>query len=893
MGKLISLILVVSVSLVLAEEPVVTILENGLTVVTQELHYAPVVASVISYRVGGRNETGNDIGLSHFMEHQMFKGTPDMPEGRFWQIVQRDGGSANAFTTEDITCFYLILPSGRLEDALSIESDRMVNCLLDSSGIVSERNVVHEERRMRTADDPDGALMEALLETAYTRHPYGRPVIGYDENILAYNHTNTRAYYETYYCPSNAVLSVVGDFDTQELLGQIQEYFGDIPAGNVPEEHIPTEPEQTEARLVEVEHASNLPRFIMSFHACSGSDPANPAMEIISSYLSGGRTGRFDQLLVETGLVYGAEAWNDGGIDPGLFSIDVTMNPPEDGGPAIEEIQEMVWNELENLAENGISQADLEQLKNRYRAQDVLRDASPVGLAMNYSLSTTMFSDPMHSTEQLELIEQLTPEDIKSAADCFRRNGVTVATLIPTGGRSMGNAGDQALPTDVTEPSSVNYDGLEIPDDFMALPSTSIARGVETFELANGLVLLVKEDHTFPVASVSFSVPMGRLMYNSEFNGLGSITVETMLHGTPELEYTEFHKRLENEGSSLRFYSGVKSSSGAVTVLSEDIETAFTAVADLLLDPAFRQSDFDRVMTENYTDLAASAERTGSVAYDSLMFITAGSPADYRNPSTESLDRITIEKVTEYYDLCCRPEGTVITVVGDVDPEAVFNMTENYFADWNNPEEPLPELQIPAFTTSRGDTVVTFMEGRTQSTVMIATQAPGRNMPDYPAFQVMNTILGSGIGSRLGHSVRDEQGLAYGVGSWTMPMDSTGVFMAYLATLTDYVPQATVSVITEMEKISTENVQDIELRLAQANSVGRQALSSMSYGSLAGKLTSLQAEGKPLDYNLLFLGKVLELTPDDLREAAADYFIPGGWFVSIAGSITEEDAFPE
>jgi predicted Zn-dependent peptidase len=124
-------------------------------------------------------------------------------------------------------------------------------------------------------------------------------------------------------------------------------------------------------------------------------------------------------------------------------------------------------------------------------------------------------------------------------------------------------------------------------------------------------------------------------------------------------------------------------------------------------------------------------------------------------------------------------------------------------------------------------------------------------------------------------------------------MDSTGVFTAYLATLTDYVPQATVSVITEMEKISTENVQDIELRLAQANSVGRQALSSMTYSSLSGRLTSLQAEGKPLDYNLLFLGNVLELTPDNLRKTAADYFIQDGWFVSIVGSLTEEEAFSE
>ncbi|MCK5785691.1 MAG: insulinase family protein [Candidatus Sabulitectum sp.] len=894
MSRLMLIAIVVCVSFAFAEEPLVTVLDNGLTVITQELHYAPVVASVISYRVGARNEVGDILGMSHFLEHQMFKGTPDMPPGRFWQIVQRDGGSANAFTSEDVTCYYLILPASRIEDALAIESDRMVNCLIDSGEVVSERNVVHEERRMRSIDSPDGALWEALAETAYTEHPYRMPVIGYDENILAYDHIKTRAYYEIYYAPSNAVLTIVGDFDTEELLADIESYFGDIPAGNVPEEAIPVEPLQTESRYVEIEHASNLPRFVMAFHSVDGNDPTNPAMEMISSYLSAGRSGRFDQLLVENNLVYSAGAWNDGGIDPGMFNIYVTMNPPGDDEVTIEEIQEIIWDELENLAENGISESALEDLKNRYRASEVLGNANPVGLAMGYSLSRTMFGNHMYGQEQLALIEQLTPEDISEAASAlFRRNGVTVGVLHPVGGSGRSMGGNQELPTDVTQPTSVNYDGLEIPEDFLVPPTASIADGVETFELENGLVLLVKEDHTFPVVSINFSVPMGSYMHSSDLNGLAGITTEAMLKGTDELEYIEFHKRLEIEGASLRFGAGSEASFGSVTLLSEDLEMGILTVSDLLLNPAFREADYDKILFESYAGLEASAERSFSVAYDSLAAITAESPADYRNVSTASLDRISLEDVVGYYDLCCRPEGAVITIVGDVDPEAVLTMTEDYFAEWKNPQEPLPEIQIPVFTSAPGDTVVTFMEGRTQGTVLIATKAPGIDMPDYPAFAVMNTILGRGIGSRLGHSVRDEQGLAYGVGSWASANDSTGSFTAYLSTLADYVPQATASVIHEMEVISTENVQDVELRLAKANSVGRQALSGMTYRDLAGRLTSLQADGKPLDYHLTYLSRVLELTPDELREAAATYFIPDEWFISIAGSLTEEDAFAE
>ncbi|MCD4702053.1 MAG: insulinase family protein [Candidatus Aegiribacteria sp.] len=887
--------LAVSITAVFAVEPDVTLLDNGLTVITQELHYAPVVASVISYRVGSRNECGDILGMSHFCEHLMFKGTEDMPKSRFWQIVQRDGGSANAFTSNDVTCYYLLLPSSRLEDALMIESDRIVNCTIDSAEVVSERNVVHEERRMRSIDSPDGALWEALAELAFSEHPYRNPVIGYDDNILGYDHKKARNYYETYYCPSNAVLTFVGDFDTEELLQQIELYFGSIPAGEVPEENIPFEPRQTEARYIEIEHASNLPRFVMAFHTVDGAHPDNPALSMIASYLSGGRSSRLEQLLVETNLVYSAGAWNNGGIDPGMFNIYVTMNPQEDSDVTLEEVQDIIWQELDEITENGIPDEILEEQKNRYRAREILGNASPIGQAIDYSLSTTMFGNPFYGMEQLELIEQLTDEDISEAAsNYFRRNGLNVAVLVPSGGMGMSSGAErEELPTDITEPSSINYEGLEIPEDFLILPETSIADGVQEFELANGLDLLVKEDHTFPVVSIAFAVPMGTLMHSPALSGLTSVTTETMLKGTEDLDYIEFHKRLEMEGSYLRFYSGMEYSSGSITMLSEDVEIAFETISDLLVRPAFRESDFETVMIEHYANLEASAEQAFSVAYDSLIAITVNSPADYRRPSEATLDRITLNAVMEYYGTCCRPEGTVITVVGDIDPEIVVRLTEDFFGGWSNPSEPLPELDIPEFSTAPGDTIVSFMPGRVQAVALIARNAPGTEMPDYPAFSIMNRILGRGIGSRLGHSVRDEQGLAYGVGSWSSTLDSTGIFTAYLSTLADYIPQATSSVIYEMERISTENVRDIELLLAKANVVGAQAFSGMSYADQASRFTGLHVKGKPLDWDLTYLAEVLELTPDDLREAASTYFITREWFVSIAGGLQEEAVLSE
>ena len=890
-----ALLAVLSFSAVLAEEPRVTVLDNGLTVITQEMHYAPVVASVISYRVGSRNECGDILGMSHFCEHLMFKGTPDMPKSRFWQIVQRDGGMANAFTSNDCTCYFLLLPSSRLEDALLIESDRMVNCTIDSAEVVSERNVVHEERRMRSIDSPDGALWEVLGEMAYTRHPYMNPVIGYDENILAYDWEKARCYYETYYCPSNAVLTLVGDFNTDEVLEDVEAYFGRIPAGRVPEEDIPCEPEQTGSRYIEIEHASNLPRFVMAFHSPAGDDQNMPAVSIISSYLSGGRSGRLEQLLVRSGLVHGAGAWSDGGIDPGLFQIYVTMNPPEESTVTMEEVREMIWAELEELSASGIPQERLEELKNRYRAGEILSQASPLGLAMSYGLSATMFDDPLHNRHQLEMVEELTPEDITFAASSiFRREGLNLAVLNPSGDAGMPMGGTrEALPTDITEPSSISYEGLEIPEDFLEPPESSILEDALRYRLANGLVIILKEDHTFPVVSMSFSIPMGGLRHPAALNGLATVVAETMLRGTEDLDYTEFHRRLEMEGSYLRFRVGPRHSVGSVTLLSEDAEMAFQTVSDLLRRPAFREEDFSTVLNEQYANLEAAAERSFSVASDSLAAITASTPEDYRNPSRASLDNISMEEVLRFYGECCRPEGSVIAVVGDIRPDLVVEMAREHFADWENPDTPVPEPHIPVFSSAAGDTSVTFMPGRVQAAVLVARDAPGTEMPEYPAFVTMNTILGRGIGSRLGHSVRDEQGLAYSVGSWSTSFDSTGVFSAYLTTLADYVPQATRSVIEEIRRIASEPVEEIELRLAKANAVGRYAFSGMSYSGQAGGLVDLVIHDRPLDYDIQLLMRVLELEPEDIRSVAESHFGEGDWFVSIAGGITMEDLVTE
>jgi zinc protease len=866
-------------------EPTVTVLDNGLTVITQELHYAPVVASAVAYRVGSRNESDGIRGISHFVEHMMFKGTPTMPKARFWQIVQRDGGWANGWTSNDMTVYFLVLPSSRIGDALQIESDRMANTLFDSAEAVSERNVIAEERRMGSTDDPDGALYEALSQAAFTVHPYRHPVVGYDGDILNFSRESGLEYYRRFYSPANAVLSVVGDFDTQELLQMIEARFGSIPAGAQAPGLSEIEPPQVSRRIVEIRHSSNLSRFAMAFHTPAGNDPDTPLVGMLCTMLSGGRASRLEASLVQSGLASDAYAWNEAGMDPGLLVVGASLMP----GVEPDSIEKVIRAELDALCTEPLTDVEMQSLRDRARAGMIIQNSSPLGLCLEYVSSQAAYGDPLLSSRQLEIVEAATSDDLmRVAARYFAEGTETIAVLTPTGELGFGGTRErQSLPVDMEEPTAIDYTGLEIPDEMLAAPSTSVSDGVQIRQLSNGLMVMVREDHTFPLASISFAIPMGTLMTDPSLAGIEEITASAMMHGTVEYPYALFHDRLESKGSSLRFRAGAENSSGSVTVLAEDTNLALEVIADLLLRPAFRQDDFETVRGEALAGVAQSGESVFSLGGENLGRLILRDPMQARVQTEETLNSITLQHVSDFWEACCRPQGSIIVVVGDVDSEAVIAEVEGLFGSWENPDAPLPAVDVMVYSDLPGDTLVEPMQGRAQAGVFIGTPGPGYLSDDYIAFRTMNGILGSGIGSRLGHFVRDDQGLAYAVGSYLMASRNQGVFTSYLATRADYAIQAIESVISECERIAAEDVDPVELRLEQASAAAGHALSFMSYSDQSAELREFYMQGQPPDWDRVSVVETLELTAEDIREVAERYLGAGRWFVSVAGGLDE------
>ncbi len=282
-----------------------TKLENGLTVVTKEIHTAPVVNISVWYRVGSRNETIGITGISHALEHMAFKGTKKYPEaGVTDRMIREIGGSGNAGTNVDYTIYYETVPAGKQGVAIDIEADRMNGMLLRQDDFSPEKKVIKEERKMRNEDSATGLFWEEINAAAFKVHPYGWPIIGWMSDIDSLDASKVRKYYESHYAPNNAIVVVAGDFETEEVLEKIKSTFGKVPRGANPPAMNAVEPEQkVEKRIVYTSDKTNLAYVVYAYHAPSITGADSPALEIAAAVLSSGRESRLFKNFIESGFV--------------------------------------------------------------------------------------------------------------------------------------------------------------------------------------------------------------------------------------------------------------------------------------------------------------------------------------------------------------------------------------------------------------------------------------------------------------------------------------------------------------------------------------------------------------------------------------------------------------
>ena len=357
-----------------ADRIVAATLDNGLRVLLLEDHRSPIVSFQVWYRVGSRNEQRGATGIAHFLEHMMFKGTPTRGPKQFARLVEENGGQDNAFTSQDVTSYFVDIAADKLDLVIELEADRMRNLLLDAKQIASEREVVIEERRTRTEDDPGGFLGEEVSSIAFKAHPYGYPIIGWMEDIKRITPAEIRAFYQTYYIPNNAMVVAVGAFQAPAALEKIRRSFGRIPRGRTAPPVLAVEPPQNGERRVRVRKEAELPIVYLGWHVPNQRSDDAPALEVLSTILSGGRASRLyrdlvyqRQLALEAGGDYSYFS-----IDPNLFWFWATPMP----GQTPETLEAELSKHMERLKAEPVTDEELARAKNQIESAFVFQEDS-------------------------------------------------------------------------------------------------------------------------------------------------------------------------------------------------------------------------------------------------------------------------------------------------------------------------------------------------------------------------------------------------------------------------------------------------------------------------------------------------------------------------------------
>jgi len=411
-------------------------LDNGLVVLTKELHTSPIVTSMIWYRVGSRNEELGQTGKSHFLEHMLFKGTNRFKKGQIDLLTLKNGGNNNAFTSHDFTAYYFNFASDRWNIALDIEADRMINCVFEPEEFESEKKVVIEELK-GGLDSPWGLLIQEVNAAAYKVHPYRNPVIGWLNDVERATATEQQAYYRKHYQPNNAVLVLTGDFSTAQVLDEAAKRFGGIPSGPVAVQPVITEPEQKGEKRIVVRWRSKVPRIAIAFHAPAIADSDSYALQILGIVLSEGKSSRLYQRLVEREQTVTFVSADYGeSKDPTLFNIRAEGR----GDHTAEEIEAGIYDELERITRDGISKTELERAKHQIHAHFILSRERTSDQAMLLgqieSLSGLEYIDTY-----LQRIAAVTAADVSMAgARYLRADNRTVGCLLPDGSVSENEA---------------------------------------------------------------------------------------------------------------------------------------------------------------------------------------------------------------------------------------------------------------------------------------------------------------------------------------------------------------------------------------------------------------------------------------------------------------------
>ncbi len=816
-------------------------LDNGLEIIVQEDHSSPVASVQVWVDTGSIDEDKHlGAGLSHILEHMLFKGTKTRPANDIALKIQDSGGYINAYTSFDRTVFWIDIPAQGVPTAVEILSDAMMNSTLPEEEYTKEQEVIRREFAMGY-DDPDRMASRKLFATAYSTHPYRHPVIGYIDVYNKLTREDVVAYYKKRYTPSNMFFVVTGDVDAKKVREQIAAIFDKYPRESVEPVYIPAEPPQLGRRHADVEFATELTRLNLAWHAPALTDPDVPALDLASTILGSGRSSRlYREVREKQGLAHEISAWIYAPGAPGLFGVSATLDPDKR-----EATEKAVLEMIEKLKAEGVTADELAKAKKQSLSSQLSSLTTTRGIASDLGSNWILTRNLDFSRDYLAAIQKVTVGDIQRVVRKYLVDDQLSSTSLNPEGSLAAKAGAEKPPA---------------------------AGEIQKFTLPNGLRLLVREDPRLPLVSMVSVFKAGTLVETAEDNGITELVSNALLKGTTSRSADRIADEIEAVGGSIGTTAGNNSIGVSVSVMRPDLKIGLEILADVLLNPVFPEPQVEREKMVQLAGLKAEEEEMTTVAKNLMRAnLFPNHPYGLRSQgSPESVASLTPEQLKTFHDKYLVAKNGVLAVYGNVNAEEVRAQVEQLFAQMPAGEEALTKPAAPAALVE--SKTVEENKDKAQAILMVAYRGTDIFSEDLPALELIDEAS-SDLGSRFFVRIRENLGLAYFVGSSQVPGLVTGPFAFYLGTAPEKADQVMIELRDEIDKLAHDGLSDAELARAKEKIIGQQEIRNQSSGAFAFATAIDELYGLGYDHYQTEKDRLRAVTAADVKKVAQKYFL--------------------
>ena len=815
------------------------VFDNGLTLLVREDHSTPVVSAQAWVRAGSITEGAwLSAGLSHVLEHMLFKGTTMRGVAQIAQEIENNGGYINAFTSFEQTVFYINIPSENWQTAVDILADCMQHATIPEAELLKEKQVILREMAMNN-DDPDRRADRMLWSTAYTTHPYRLPVIGYPDVYNRVTRDDVVAYYRRHYVPNNIVFAVVGDVNTVRVEQELRDLTKDFKMDAIEPTFVPPEPPQLSLRERDEEMPMQLSEINLAWHIPAATDPDVYPLDVLAIVLGHGKSARlYRELRQKQGLVHRIEASSYTPAYPGLFVIEASADANQREA-AIAGIRAQV----DGLAQHPVTEEELQKAVKISTSQFLDRLKTMQGQASDIAHNELLVGDPNFSRVYLENLRKVTRNDLPRAIrKYFTDDNLTITSLNPPG------------TLDKTPAAAAARTEIEI----------------EKFELPNGLRLLVREDPKLPKVDVRVLLKGGLIAETAANNGISRLTARTLLKGTKTRTAEQIAEMMESVGGDIGYFAGNNSFGLSAQSLSEDLDRTLDLLIDVLQNPTFPDDAVERERAVQVSEFKAEQDQIVRKGLEILR------DALYtRHPyrlnalgKPDALAKLTRADLVEFQRRFVVPNNMVVAVFGDVKVNEVRQKVEARFGGMN----PV-NLEFPPTgpETLQADVNKVEQVPKEQAVLLIGYSGVDLFSKDRFALELLDEAY-SGQGSRLFRRIRDELGLCYYVGAFNLVGLDPGYFAFYVGTTPEKVATCEQEIFAELEKLKSDGLSAEELARAKNSLIGQRRVQLQDNSQLSMIVGLDERSGLGYDYFRTLDDKYRAVSPDDIQRVAKTYF---------------------